>query len=97
MLHKSLEKITFDLQEVHSKCEELRNAKQEAVRELLTMQEQHRAEIRISSNTLLEETTARETLERRLCELRTEVCCLFFHQISFYLISFYFPVGTTSD
>lgn len=47
--------------------------KQDAVRELLTLQEQQRAELRIINNALLEETGARENLERRLCELRTEV------------------------
>lgn len=55
------------------KCEELRGHKQDAVRELLTLQEQHRAELRISHNSLLEETNARESLERRLCELRAEL------------------------
>lgn len=46
---------------------------QDAVRELLTIQEQHRAELRISNNALQEEINAREALERRLCELRGEV------------------------
>lgn len=56
--------------------EELRAAKQEAVRELLTLQEQHRAEVRIVNNSLQEEIASRENLERRLSELRTEVCIL---------------------
>lgn len=46
---------------------------QDAVRELLTIQEQNRAELRISGNALQEEIHAREALERRLCELRGEV------------------------
>ncbi|ALC40207.1 CG31638, partial [Drosophila busckii] len=65
-LHKNLEKITLELQDVRSRQEELRSAKQDAVRELLTLQEQHRAEMRI-------EIGARENLERRLGELRTEL------------------------
>lgn len=65
-----------ELQEIKEKCEELRLAKQDAVRELLTLQEQQRAELRIINNTLCEETAARESLERRLCELRTEVSML---------------------
>ncbi|XP_055377693.1 coiled-coil domain-containing protein 102A isoform X2 [Condylostylus longicornis] len=72
-LHKDLEKLSLELQEVRDKQEELRQAKQEAVRELLTLQEQHRAEVRILNNSLQEETTSRENLERRLCELRTEL------------------------
>lgn len=72
-LHKALEKVSREIQEVRERQEELRNAKQEAVRELLTLQEQHRAEVRILNNTIHEETSARESLERRLCELRTEL------------------------
>lgn len=72
-LQRTLEKMTKDLKEASDKCEELRLAKQDAVRELLTLQEQHRAELRIVNNTLQEETNARENLERRLCELRGEL------------------------
>lgn len=55
------------------KLEELRSAKQEAVRELLTLQEQHKAELRIVHNSQQEDANARENLERKLCELRAEV------------------------
>ncbi|XP_050076176.1 coiled-coil domain-containing protein 102A [Anopheles maculipalpis] len=72
-VHRSLEKARQDMQELRDKCEELRAAKQDAVRELLTLQEQHRVEMRITHNSLQEEIAARETLERRLCELRTEL------------------------
>ncbi|XP_049297740.1 coiled-coil domain-containing protein 102A isoform X4 [Anopheles funestus] len=73
VVHRSLEKARQDMQELRDKCEELRAAKQDAVRELLTLQEQHRVEMRITHNSLQEEIAARETLERRLCELRTEL------------------------
>lgn len=46
---------------------------QDAVRELLTLQEQHKAELKILHNSQQEEANARENLERKLCELRTEV------------------------
>uniref|UniRef100_A0A182Q8S2 Myosin tail domain-containing protein n=1 Tax=Anopheles farauti TaxID=69004 RepID=A0A182Q8S2_9DIPT len=72
-VHRNLEKVRLDMQEMRDKCEELRAAKQDAVRELLTLQEQHRVEMRITHNSLQEEIGARETLERRLCELRTEL------------------------
>ncbi|XP_034097549.1 coiled-coil domain-containing protein 102A isoform X2 [Drosophila sulfurigaster albostrigata] len=72
-LHKSIEKLALELQDVRGRQEELRSAKQEAVRELLTLQEQHRAEMRIVNNSLQEEIAARENLERRLSELRTEL------------------------
>lgn len=72
-MHKNLEKYVQELQDVKDKCEELRGAKQDAIRELLTLQEQQRAELRIINNSLMEETSARECLERRIGELRTEV------------------------
>ncbi|KAH8329229.1 hypothetical protein KR074_006017, partial [Drosophila pseudoananassae] len=72
-LHKSIEKLTLEIQDVRGRQEEMRSAKQEAVRELLTLQEQHRAEMRIVNNSLQEEIAARENLERRLTELRTEL------------------------
>ncbi|KAM7356906.1 coiled-coil domain-containing protein 102B [Cochliomyia hominivorax] len=73
ILHKNIEKLSLEIQEVRERQEELRSAKQEAVRELLTLQESHRAEMRIINNSLQEEIAARENLERRLSELRTEL------------------------
>lgn len=73
MVHKNFERVVQDLQAAKEKCDELRASKQDAVRELLTIQEQHRAELRISGNALQEEINAREAGERRLCELRGEV------------------------
>lgn len=65
--------MRHDLDDCRNKCEELRTARQDAVRELLTIQETHRAELRIMNNSLQEETSARESLERRLSELRAEL------------------------
>ncbi|XP_061399732.1 coiled-coil domain-containing protein 102A [Musca vetustissima] len=73
VLHKNIEKLSLEIQEVRDRQEELRAAKQEAVRELLTLQESHRAEMRIINNSLAEEVASRENLERRLGELRTEL------------------------
>ncbi|KAJ6641382.1 Coiled-coil domain-containing protein 102A [Pseudolycoriella hygida] len=72
-MHKNLEKLVQELQDTKDKCEELREAKQDAIRELLTLQEQQRAELRIINNALMEETSGRECLERRISELRTEL------------------------
>lgn len=65
------------MEDIKEKYDEVRSAKQEAVRELLTLQEQHKAELRILTNSQIEEANARENLERKLCELRSEVCMLF--------------------
>lgn len=75
-MHQNVEKLVQELQDVRDKCEELRGAKQDAIRELLTLQEQQRAELRIINNSLMEEISARECLERRIAELRIEVCLL---------------------
>ncbi|KAG5679250.1 hypothetical protein PVAND_008830 [Polypedilum vanderplanki] len=72
-LIKALDKLRHELDDTRNKCEELRSARQEAVRELLTIQETHRAELRIINNSLQEETGTRESLERRLSELRSEL------------------------
>jgi coiled-coil domain-containing protein 102A len=72
-LLKALDKMRHEIEDTRHKCEELRSARQEAVRELLTMQETHRAELRIINNSLQEETGTRESVERRLSELRSEL------------------------
>lgn len=72
-MYKTIEKITTELEYIKEKYEESRSAKQEAVRELLTLQEQHKAELRILTNSQIEEANARENLERKLCEIRSEV------------------------
>lgn len=72
-----MDKVRKEMEEYRGKCDELRAAKQEAVRECLVLQEQHRAELRITNNSMQDEINARETLERRLCELRTEVLSQF--------------------
>lgn len=66
--------MTQDLQDAREGREELRGAKQDAVRELLTLQEQQRAELRIINNALHEEQMTRESLELKLGDLRAEVC-----------------------
>lgn len=70
---KTFEKYRQELDDHKNKTEDLRHARQEAVRELLTMQETHHAELRIVNNSLMEEISTRENLERRLAELRMEL------------------------
>lgn len=72
-MYKTIEKLTTELEDIKEKYDEVRSAKQEAVRELLTLQEQHKAELRILTNSQIEEANARENLERKLCEIRSEV------------------------
>lgn len=72
-LHQTLDKLTHELQDARDKTEELHGAKQDAVREVLTLQEQQRAELRIVNNALHDEQQSREALERRVGDLRAEV------------------------
>lgn len=70
---RNVDQLTHELQDTRDKCEEMRGAKQDAVREVLTLQEQQRAELRLINNALHDEQHTRESLERRLGDLRTEL------------------------
>lgn len=72
-MHRTIEKLTVDLQEVKEKCEELREARQDAVRELLSLQDQHQEELRLMRQDLQDETNSREGMDRRINDLRAEV------------------------
>lgn len=72
-LHHTIEKLSTELQEIKEKCEELRESRQEAVRELLTLQDQHQEELRLVRQDLQDETNSREGMDRRINDLRAEV------------------------
>lgn len=73
-LHHTIEKLTGEIQEYRDKCDELKEAKQEAVRELLNLQDQHQEELRLIKSDLQDEANSREGMDRRINELRIEVC-----------------------
>jgi hypothetical protein len=58
---------------VKDKCDELREARQEAARELLSLQDQHQEEIRLIRADLQDEANSREGMDKRLNDLRAEV------------------------
>nr|XP_008192331.1 PREDICTED: coiled-coil domain-containing protein 102A isoform X2 [Tribolium castaneum] len=72
-LHRVIDKLTVELQEVKEKCDELREAKQEAARELLSLQDQHQEEIRLIRADLQDEANSREGMDKRLNDLRAEL------------------------
>lgn len=72
-MHRTIEKLTVEVQEMKDKCEEMREARQEAVRELLNLQDQHQEELRLLRQDLQDETNSREAMDRRVNDLRTEV------------------------
>ncbi|XP_069679135.1 coiled-coil domain-containing protein 102A isoform X2 [Periplaneta americana] len=73
LLHRSLEKMQGELQELKDRCEDLRASKQEVVRELLQLQDQHQDQVRLIQLDLQDEATSREGMDRRLADLRTEL------------------------
>jgi coiled-coil domain-containing protein 102A len=72
-LHRLIDKLTVELQEVKDKCDELREARQEAARELLSLQDQHQEEIRLIRADLQDEANSREGMDKRLNDLRAEL------------------------
>lgn len=77
-LHHTTERLTSELQEMKDKCEELRESRQESVRELLNLQDQHAEEIRLMKSDLQDETNTREGMDRRINDLRAEVHILIY-------------------
>lgn len=73
LLHRDLEKMQGELQELKDRCEDLRASKQEVVRELLQLQDQHQDQVRLIQLDLQDEATSREGMDRRLADLRTEL------------------------
>ncbi|CAH0546743.1 unnamed protein product [Brassicogethes aeneus] len=72
-LHRNIERLTGDLQEAKDKCEELRESRQEAMRELLTLEDQHLKEVELIKCDLIDEANSREGMDKRLSDLRTEL------------------------
>ncbi|XP_063244889.1 coiled-coil domain-containing protein 102A isoform X2 [Bacillus rossius redtenbacheri] len=72
-LHRGLQRLQGELQETRERCEGLRAAKQEAVRELLHLQDQHQDQVRLIQLDLQDEASSREGTDRRLADLRSEL------------------------
>lgn len=72
-MHRNIERLTSELQESRDKCDEIREARQDAVRELLNLQDQHQEELKLLKADLQEEASNREGMERRINDLRAEV------------------------
>lgn len=56
-----------------SKCDELRELRQDTTREILSLQDQHQEEVRLLRADLQDEANTRESMERRINDLRAEV------------------------
>lgn len=73
VLHRNMERLSGENQEAKEKCEELRQARQDAVRELLTLQDQHQEEVQLIRADLQDEASSREGMDRRINDLRAEL------------------------
>lgn len=58
---------------MRDKCDELREARQDAMREILLLQDEHQKEILLVKADLQDETNSREGMDKRLNDLRAEV------------------------
>lgn len=72
-LHRSLERLEMELGESKERCEDLRASRQEAVRELLQLQDQHQDTVATIRADLMDEATSREGMDRRLADLRAQL------------------------
>ncbi|XP_065162132.1 coiled-coil domain-containing protein 102A-like isoform X2 [Atheta coriaria] len=72
-MHHTLERLGSEVQELKEKLEECREARQEAVREMLTLQDTHQEEIRLLKCDLQDETNTRDGMDRRINDLRAEL------------------------
>ncbi|KAB0796948.1 hypothetical protein PPYR_11009 [Photinus pyralis] len=73
MLHRNVERLSGECQEAKEKCEEFRQARQDAVRELLSLQDQHQEEVQLIRADLQDEANSREGMDRRINDLRAEL------------------------
>ena len=72
-LDRRAERSEAEVAEWRERCEELRASRQDAVRELLDMQDQYKDAVALIQADLLDEATSREGMDRRLAELRAQV------------------------
>ncbi|KAL3285072.1 hypothetical protein HHI36_019196 [Cryptolaemus montrouzieri] len=72
-LHHTIDNLKTELQEIKVKCEEFRESRQDAARELLCLQDQHQEELRLVKADLQDEASSREGMDRRINDLRAEL------------------------
>lgn len=72
-LHKSIEKLESEVIELKEKYEDLKVSKQDAVRELLQLKDTHKDVVTHIKADLMNESTFREDVDRRLADVRAQV------------------------
>lgn len=72
-LHRAMERLQAEMHEATKRLDELRHVKQEAEARLLSSEEKHRIELVCNEKELRDEAAKRQTLDRRLADLRAEL------------------------
>lgn len=72
-LHKTIEKLESDLIMLKEKNEDLKVSKQEATRELMQLKDTHNDMVSHMKIDLMNETSFREDVDRRLADVRAQV------------------------
>lgn len=72
-LHKNVEKLESELIELKEKYEDLKVSKQDAIRELLQLKDTHNDVVTNIKADLMNESTFREDVDRRLADVRAQV------------------------
>ncbi|XP_014207417.1 coiled-coil domain-containing protein 102A [Copidosoma floridanum] len=72
-LYQGMEKLRNEIILLKEKCEELQDSRTEALKELLELKGRFQGELSAAQADLIDETTTREGMDRRLSELRNEL------------------------
>ncbi|KAK1117125.1 hypothetical protein K0M31_016931 [Melipona bicolor] len=72
-LHRGLEKLKTEIIQVRKQYEELEESKADVTRELLKLKDRFQLELSDVQADIVDEASSREGMNRRLCELRTEL------------------------
>ncbi|XP_043527016.1 coiled-coil domain-containing protein 102A isoform X2 [Frieseomelitta varia] len=72
-LHRGLEKLKTEIIQVRKQYEELEESKADVTRELLELRDRFQLELSDVQAGIVDEASSREGMNRRLCELRTEL------------------------
>lgn len=74
-----MDKLKNEIVQLRERCEELQNSRAETLKELLDLKNRFQGEQNAAQTELVDETSNREGVDRRLSELRTEVSACSFH------------------
>ncbi|XP_017888007.1 coiled-coil domain-containing protein 102A [Ceratina calcarata] len=72
-LHRGMERLKAEIIQLRKQCQELEENKSETTRELLELKDRFQVELTDVQAGIMDEASSREGMNRRLCELRTEL------------------------